>query len=251
MKQFAAFGVKSPMPTLTRLRAPALLSLGLLLALAAGCSSDDHGPGRREGSAGQRRKPPTPLTGQEVFFDGKIGVAIKVGGPEGVGEMPGEPSAGKSGEADGGHRRGGGMSGGMGGGMRGGGGDRRHGGPSGDAGGDSGSRPEGPRPMMGSREPPLMIHLQFTNHGPERVTLNIVDFVSPLGNFAVQPEKLTLDPGQSTETEPMSSRLTDSLTEAEATLELQLAGQTEKKVVVLRAVHGDVPPGEPAAQPGK
>ena len=96
-----------------------------------------------------------------------------------------------------------------------------------------------------------MIHLQFTNHSPERVVLDIVDFVSPLGNFAVQPEKLTLDPGQAVETEPMSSQLAGSLAEADATLVLHLAGRTEKKVVVLRAVPGGIPPEEPAAQPGK
>lgn len=104
--------------------------------------------------------------------------------------------------------------------------------------------------MMGSMGPAEMIHLQFTNHGSERVVLNIVDFVSPLGNFAVQPEKLTLAPGESLEVEPMSSRLGGSVTEVEVTLGLHLAGKMEKKVIVLRAVSvpGDQSGQTPARQ---
>ena len=90
--------------------------------------------------------------------------------------------------------------------------------------------------MMGSMAPPMMIHLRFTNQSPDRLVVLIDDFSSPLGNFAVRPEKLTLDPGQSLETEPMSSRLGDSLAETEATLVLRVGGQAEKKVIVLRAV---------------
>ncbi len=131
-----------------------------------------------------------------------------------------------------------------------GGGGRHRGGPEGEPGG--GERPEGARPMMGSMGPAEMIHLQFTNHGTERVVLNIVDFVSPLGNFAVRPETLTLEPGQSLEVEPMSSRLGGPVTQVEATLVLQVAGKTEKKTVVLRAAPASPPEqATPAGTPGK
>ena len=106
--------------------------------------------------------------------------------------------------------------------------------------------------MMGSMGPAEMIHLQLTNHGTERINVNIVDFVSPLGNFAVQPEKLTLEPGQSVEVEPMTSRLGGAVTEVEATLVLRLAGKTEKKIVVLRAASSGTPePAAPATTPAK
>ncbi len=230
------------MPTPTRRRVSVLFSLGLLLALAAGCSSEDEAPARHHGP---RRKPPAPMAGSEIFFDGQIGVAIKVGALD---EPDDQPGGGKS---EGGSHAGGGMHasmGGMGGGM-GGGGHHRGGGasPDSDEGGESGPRPEAVRPMMGSTEPPVMIHLQFTNHGPERAVLYIEDFVSPLGNFAVQPEKLTLEPGQSLETEPMSSRLAGALTETDATLVLYLGGRKEKKVVVIRALPPAIPP--PGAVP--
>jgi len=139
---------------------------------------------------------------------------------------------------------------GMGGGHEGGGGGRHRGGAEAEAGG--GEPPGGFRPMMGATGPAELIHLQFTNHGSERVVLNIVDFASVLGNFAVQPEKLTLEPGQSMEVEPMSSRLGGSIIEVEATLVLHLAGKTEKKIVVLRAVPGSPPEtASPAAVPAK
>ena len=133
----------------------------------------------------------------------------------------------------------------MGGGM--GGGGPHHGGPEGGFGGDE--RPAGAPPMMGSMGPAEMIKLQFTNHGTEQVVLNIVDFVSPLGNFAVQPDRLVLTPGQSAEVEPMSSRLGGSVTEVEATLILHLAGKTEKKVIVLRAVPASTPESTAPATP--
>jgi hypothetical protein len=240
------------MPTPTCGRFPAFLALGVLLALG-GCASEEHAPEWRD-AADAKHQPPTPIAGHEDFFDGKIGVDLHIGAldlgaaKEAAGVENKNSGAGGGG---GGRHRGGGTSGGlgMGGGYGGGGGGGRHqGGSEGESGGSD--RPADVRPMMGSMGPAEMIHLQFTNHGSERVVLNIVDFVSPLGNFAVQPEKLTLEPGQSVEVEPMSSRLGGSVTEVEATLVLHLAGKTEKKVIVLRAVPlpGDQPGQTPAGQ---
>jgi len=226
------------MPTIASLRALTLIATGLLLALANGCSSDP-GPGRPAGHAAHR-KPVTPLAGQDSFFAGKLLAQLTVG--DGIGPG-GEPET----DHDGGRRHGGGGGGGVRGGLNaggisfgGGGGGGEHGGgrrerdagpPPGEAGGQ-----DGPRPMMGSMAPPVMIHLRFTNQSPDRIVVLIDDFSSPLGNFAVRPEKLTLEPGQTLETEPMSSRLGDSLAETEATLVLRVGDQSEKKVIVLRAV---------------
>jgi hypothetical protein len=116
---------------------------------------------------------------------------------------------------------------------------------------------KGLRPLMGASGPTLSIHLRFTNMGTERVELVVEDFASPLGNFAVQPEKLEIEAGQSVETEPMSSLLAaDSLTETEVTLALRLSGNAEKKVLALRAVpaaNGGVvtPADAPGATSGK
>jgi hypothetical protein len=88
--------------------------------------------------------------------------------------------------------------------------------------------------MMGGGRP-VMIHLRFTNHGTAAVELQIADFVSPLGNFVVRPEKLTLEPGQSLETEPMTSQLAGAFSEVTATLVLRLDGRAEKKSFPLKA----------------
>ena len=255
MKPCGMPGVSKTMPTHTCGSCPALLMFGLLLALG-GCASEEHAPERRD-AAGPRRAPPTPIAGQETYFDGKIGVDIHVGALDLGAAKEAAGLDNKGGGAGGGGRHGGGLGGGLsvggmraGGGYGGGGGRHRGGGPDGASGG--GERPEGVRPMMGSMGPAELIHLQFTNHGSEQVVLNVVDFVSPLGNFAVQPEKLTLEPGQSVEVEPMSSRLGGSVTEVETTLVLRIAGKIEKKTVVLRAVPGSPPePAAPAAPPAK
>jgi hypothetical protein len=80
--------------------------------------------------------------------------------------------------------------------------------------------------------------------------LYIADFSSPLGNFAVQPESLALDPGQSAETEPMSSQLAGSLAETDATLMLRIGDKTEKKLVILRALPAVAPAATAGSPPG-
>jgi hypothetical protein len=88
-----------------------------------------------------------------------------------------------------------------------------------------------------------MIHLRFTNRGTEPVELRITDFLSPLGNFVVTPEKLTLAAGASAEVEPMTSGLAGQVAGGEITLKLQIADKRETKLVPL---HVD-PPANQAA----
>lgn len=90
--------------------------------------------------------------------------------------------------------------------------------------------------------PPVMIHLRFTNNGTTKADLLIADFLSPLGNFVVEPDKLSLEPGQTLEVEPMTSRLAGEISGAAVTLALRLNGQGEKKIIQLILV--------PAAGPG-
>jgi hypothetical protein len=100
--------------------------------------------------------------------------------------------------------------------------------------------------MAGAMGRPVMIHLRFTNQGPAAVTLWIDDFVSPLGNFAVRPEKLVLEPGQALETEPMTSQLAGAFAETDATLALRIGPKADKKTFRLKAVPApatkDAPP---------
>jgi hypothetical protein len=95
---------------------------------------------------------------------------------------------------------------------------------------------------MGS--PPVMIHLRFVNTGTAKVDLAITDFLSPLGNFVVQPEKFSLDPGQELAVEPMTSRLAGEPTGGEISLSLKAGGVTETKTIAL-ALQPEAAPAAP------
>jgi hypothetical protein len=99
------------------------------------------------------------------------------------------------------------------------------------------------RAAMAGTQPPVLIHLKLTNQSREHLDVVIPDFLSPLGNFVIEPEKLSLDPGQSAEVEPMTSRLAGDIAETTVTLTLHIVGHTEKKVLTLRVVAP--PPGAP------
>jgi len=225
--------------------APAVMTL---LVLAAGCSSDP-GPGRRGGPAGARTKPPAPMAGQDTFFDGSILAEIHVGTQGMPDATPDGSAASGGGEAR--QRRGSGrMS--VAGGTGGFGGNIAGAVPLGEGGRtprDFGGAPAaGPRLMTGGGRP-VMIHLRFTNQGTAPVELQIADFLSPLGNFVVRPEKLTLEPGQSLETEPMTSQLAGTFTEAIATLALRRGARAEKKSFPLKALPAETvqPPNPPTS----
>ena len=229
-------------------RTAALTLLGGLILTGTGCSSD-AGSDRPERRASQSR-PPAPLAGQDTFFDGKLLAELSVGPLS----RPAEAADGEPRRTGGGsHFRPVGSVGGSELGLGGGHGNRGAGGGThGDGGNteaDLDRRADAPRPMLGRMTPAVLIHLRFTNHGAEPIALEIVDFKSPLGNFAVQPENLKLDPGQSLETEPMSSLLGDSLAETDATLVLRVAGRDEQKVIVLRAVPGSGGAADPSVPP--
>ena len=94
---------------------------------------------------------------------------------------------------------------------------------------------------MGS--PPVLIHLRFVNNGTEKVDVVIADFLSPLGNFVVQPEKISLQPGEALAVEPMTSRLAGDPSGGEISLSLKVGGETETKTIALALKP------EPAAPP--
>jgi len=224
----------------------ALITVGLMLtaltlvSISTGCSSDRGSD--RHGARRHRGPPPPPLAGKDTFFEGRIVAELKVGAGIEVENQADEGSGGKSGDRSGrpGRHGGGGLGHGGGEGL---GGNSHGGGPSPDL--DQGNRGSEIVPSLATDlGPPVMIHLRFTNTGPERVELHLVDFSSPLGNFAVQPDKLTLEPGQSLETEPMSSQLAGSLAEIDVTLVLRLTDKTEKKTILLHTVPA---PAAPAA----
>jgi hypothetical protein len=207
------------------------------LLLAAGCESDHPYQVNR----GPHLPPPPPLAGQESFFDGQLLAEIKTGAGFGDSGNPAEADKG----GGGGGRHGGG------GGHMGGGGRHGHGG------GGGGSPDEASvsdtieqdqisniRRAAAAGGPPMMIHLRFTNHGTAKLNLSVIDFLSELGNFVVQPDQISLDPQQTVEVDPMTSRLTAEGGSSAITLVLRSAGHSEKKTISLAPI--PVPPGTPA-----
>ena len=223
------------------------ITAGLLAFFLTGCSSDRPDP-HAGGPARGHRTP--PLAGQDTFFDGQITAELTVGRGPGFDRKP-------SGEGDDPrperrHPGGGGGGFHMGGGGPGGGGHRPERDGPGEEGGMSGQF-DRERTMAMRRSanmnPPVMIHLRFTNNGTAPAELLIADFLSPLGNFVIEPEKLTLAPGQTLEVEPMTSRLAGEIAQATVTLALRLAGHGEKKNIVLSIVPeppAGTPPNPPA-----
>ena len=230
------------------LRNGLVLTAAALAFLASGCSSDQGE--RQSGRSDHRKTSLPPLAGQDTFFDGQITAELTVGHGAGFDRKPGKEDEEPGAE----HKRHGGGGGfRMGGG--GGGGGRRHqeNDSAGDDGGASGQIDRERAAAMrraANANPPVMIHLRFTNNGTSPAELLVADFLSPLGNFVVEPEKLNLAPGHTIEVEPMTSRLAGEISGATVTLALRLAGKGEKKNITLSiAPESSAPQEAPADIP--
>jgi hypothetical protein len=119
--------------------------------------------------------------------------------------------------------------------------------------GDSDERSEGTRPRVHESEmPPALLHLVLANNSQATIVVEIREVNSDLGNFAVRPDTLTLEPGQSKEVEPMQSLLGVESFELPVKVQLRVGGVSESKVLTLRPIkpdeHSGPPP--PAATPG-
>jgi hypothetical protein len=81
--------------------------------------------------------------------------------------------------------------------------------------------------------PPVTLYLRFTNRGKDRIEFEVLDFASQFGNFAVQPDKLALEPGQRVEAEPMSSQILNTSGDVTVKIGLRSTGRKEIETVVL------------------
>jgi hypothetical protein len=212
-----------------------LLAGVAVLTLIVGCES---GPGRRgrparDGSA-EAPLPPLAMEGAAKFFDGQLTANVFLtrglgGGPGGRGEGGG----GGGGKGGGGGNFRGGMGGGRGG-MGGGGGRGMRGGDAEDYGGSEAPRRTGNQ--FGSPMPPVTLHLTLVNNATEGapVAVEVVDFESDLGNFALKPDHLSIAPGQTGGPESVVSRLGVTSAEIPVKVALRVAGNKETQTVVLR-----------------
>ena len=90
--------------------------------------------------------------------------------------------------------------------------------------------------------PPVALRLRLTSREKTPIEIEFVECNSQLGNFAVQPKTLTLEPEKSGQPDPMISLLGVTSPELPVTVVLKLAGQAEKKVLVLKPI---APPPSP------
>jgi hypothetical protein len=97
----------------------------------------------------------------------------------------------------------------------------------------------GEKTIVGSPLPPVTIHLILTNTGADAVTVTIVDFVSEMGNFAIDPDTLTIPAGQSAEPTSMVSQLGVSSDEIPFKVALKLGKTKETETVLVRVIQAD------------
>jgi hypothetical protein len=103
---------------------------------------------------------------------------------------------------------------------------------------------------VGSPMPPVTMHLKFENKSKQNVTVDVLDFESDLGNFAVHPELLTLTPDQISEPDPMISQLGVTSDEIPVKVSLKFDGKTETQTVIVKNLlenQTDNPPTPSAA----
>jgi len=167
----------------------------LAALLLGGASACFHGNEDEETNAVISGEKPIAMAGVAPFFAGRVSVKVTV-----------SRGIGKGLKGKGGH--GGGP------------GDLRH-----DF-ADSDSRT-----FVGSPLPPVTLHLILTNTGPAPVKVSLIDFVSDLGNFAIEPDSLTLAPGQTGEPTPMVSQLGVTADSIPFKVTLKLDGKKETQTV--------------------
>lgn len=219
----------------------ALACAGALAGLV-GCA------GPRPPRQGPPEQPQPPLAARAVFFSGTIVADAKVTSFRHGLQRPGHEDESSSGANARGHSGPPPGGGGMGaGGPPGGGGGGGHGGMG--AGGpppDRGDRDHGdsesaPHRSGGSGALPRQtLRISFTNRTDAPLTIAIAELNSLIGNFAPQPEKLTIAPGATESLEPVSGDAGGLLNWLDVTLSLRHGGTAESRVLHL------IPTGEPA-----
>jgi len=96
--------------------------------------------------------------------------------------------------------------------------------------------------LLGSPLPPVTLHLILTNRSPNPMTVTMVDFVSDMGNFAVDPETLTIGAGQTAEPTPMVSELGVSSDEMPFKVTLKYGVARESRTFPVKIVRPDAAP---------
>lgn len=90
--------------------------------------------------------------------------------------------------------------------------------------------------IRGSPLPPITLRLSLANLTMQPLEVAILELNSDLGNFAVQPDRLTLAPGQALEPEPMNSQLGMIGDDFPVKISLRTGGKTESQVITIKSL---------------
>lgn len=224
--------------TLSLLQRVSPLLLAVVLLGTSACESS-----RRERFAAQleeQRKSIPPMEGRDTFADGQLTAIVSLG--SGLGGLPGARGRVRSGKGFnpkfmGVHAGGGDYSG-----IGGSGEPNAFGfGPAHEV--QRGEIEELEQPRLGeSPMPPVTMVLDVENTSQHPLEIEFLDFTSEMGDFAVRPDKLTLAPGESGHSEPMTSRLGLTSYELPVTVRLKINGQSERKIITLKPVPAPAAP---------
>jgi hypothetical protein len=158
-------------------------------------------------AAGER---PVAMTGSTVFFGGELGATVTIS--RGIGHGTGGGRKGhKSGDSP--------MEG-----------ERLD--------GDSYGAYLQARNALGSPLPPITIRLNLKNTGAADCKVDIQEVNSDLGNFAVDPEIVSISPGQVAGPNPMVSQLGVTSDTIPVTITLRMGGRTESHIISVVSVAG-------------
>jgi hypothetical protein len=200
--------MKASGPTVSRVVGWLTLCVGLLLA--SGCETP---PGPPRGGRGARPAQ-IPLEGKQILFGGAVEMRVTLApfimlAPDG-----GRPRGGAGGDF------------------------RSTGRPDGEFGpppmGSRGGGAGGGRQMASGMAPSThRVRVSFTNLLKERVQFDVYEVRSLLGVFGVRPNRIVLEPDQTTEIDPMRSSLEVNFETLDITVNVRRSGKTENVVVHL------------------
>ncbi len=98
--------------------------------------------------------------------------------------------------------------------------------------------------LIGSPLPPVTLHLVLTNTGAAPVKVEMIDFISDLGNFALDPDHLTIAPGASAEPTTMVSQLGVSNDVMPFKVTLRVGKVKESQTVQVRLIRSSDSPAK-------
>jgi hypothetical protein len=192
-----------------RLRLPAGLLLGLAIA-GGGCNSGPPTNGFDDAVAAGER--PVSMSGQGLFFGGRVSAMVTLSRGVGRGSKerkyrPADPNDIMNSEDD----------------------------------AQSAMDYAVARGNLGSPMAPVTIHLKLENLTQGDLKIEIVELNSDLGNFAVEPDTVILNAGETSEPNPMISQLGVTSNVIPFKVTLSLGGETESATILVKDVPGSAP----------